>query len=164
MPVQETVSDPYNLLNSLIKYPPVHFNDDPCTFARHSKNADKVKGELAFGATNGCFELPDATKEPTKDLDCPAVEPLSMSTSQTTNRDAMLNPSPLVHPDVQGLNKYCLGTRLQMRDGKSSHRLNTCRYHDVNLCTQGKLVKTMTQEALQVYLIDAQMLNNDNIF
>ena len=152
MPVQETVSDPYDLLNSLVKYPPVHLMDDPCTYVRHSLNADKIKGELAFGATNGCFEMPDEDKEPTKNLDCQALEPLSMSTAHVSDRDAMLNPSPLIHPDVMGVGKLCLGTRLQMRDGKSSHQLSTCRYHDVNLSTQGKLVKTMSQEALQVRL------------
>lgn len=150
MTIQETVSDPYDILNSLVKYPPVHLLDDACTYVRHSLTVDKVKGELAFGATHGCFEKPDMNKEPTKDVNCPALEPLSLSSADTTNRQAMLNPSPLVHPDVQGLCKFCFGTRLQMRDGKSTHQLHTCRYHDVNLSTQGKLVKSMTQEALQV--------------
>jgi hypothetical protein len=150
MTVQETVSDPYDILNSLVKYPPVHLLDDACTYVRHSMMADKVKGQLAFGTTHGCFELPDENKEPTQNIDCPAIEPLSHSDGDKTNREAMLNPSPLVHPDVQGLCKFCMGTRLQMRSGKSSHQLKTCRFHDVNLSIQGKLVKSMTQEALQV--------------
>ena len=46
MLVLETESDPHDLLNSLVKYPPTHLMDDPCTYVRHSLNADKVKGEL----------------------------------------------------------------------------------------------------------------------
>ena len=108
--------------------------------------------ELAFGDYRGCFEKPSLKKDPTTEIDCPDVQPLTFSDNQG-NREAMNNPSKLVHPDSTSLRKYCLGTRMQMRKGKTSHKLKTCSYHDANLCKQGKFLKTMTQEAMQVQLV-----------
>ena len=88
-------------------------------------------------------------KDPTKGIDCPDVIPLKFS-NNIHDREAMKNESPLVHPDAKGLTKYCLGTGLQMRKGKKSHQLKTCEYHDADNCAQGKLLSTMTQEAMQV--------------
>ena len=34
MPVQESVSDPSDIIHSLKKMPVVHLMDDPCTFVR----------------------------------------------------------------------------------------------------------------------------------
>ena len=149
MAVQETVSDSYDIMHSLKKLPIVHMMDDSCAYVRHSFSRNKVLAELAFGKTHGCYEMPDERKEPTQGVDCPAITPLSFSL-KTTNKEAMENPSTLVHPDAKELTRYCLGTRLQMRAGKSSHKLKTCAFHDVNLGSQGKLLKSMTQEALQV--------------
>ena len=116
---------------------------------RHSFGRYPTLSELSFGRYHGCFEKPDEDKDPTKEIDCPDITPLKFSNNKT-NRDAMRNESPLVHPDAKGLTKYCLGTGLQMREGKKSHQLKTCEYHDVKNCSQGKLLKTMTQEAMQV--------------
>ena len=57
-----------------------------------------------------------------------------------------------------------LGTRLQMRKGKTSHKLKTCEYHNANLSNQGKLLKTMTQEAMQVYVMDSRARAVQNYF
>ena len=74
-----------------------------------------------------------------------------MFSDNIVNREAMNNESRLIHPDTgSSLTKYVLGTRLQMRKGRTSHKLKTCEYHDANLAIQGKLLKTMTQEAMQV--------------
>lgn len=98
MPVQETVSDSYDIINSLKKVPVVHIMDDSCTFVRHSISSDKVLGEQAFGKSHGCFQMPSEEEEPSGDIDCPAIAPLSYSNS-STNREAMLDPNPLNHPD-----------------------------------------------------------------
>ena len=125
--------------------------DDSCHFVRYSfaQPEHRVLSEYAFGEKLGCFEKPSATRDPTKNIDCPDLTPLEFS-GNPVNREAMKNPSRLVPPDSNSLTKYCLGTRLQMRKGGTSHRLKTCSYHDANLSKQGKLLKTMTQEAMQV--------------
>ena len=105
MAVQETVSDPYDVINSLKKVPIVHIMDDSCTFVRHSISSDKVLGEKAFGTSHGCFELPSEEEEPSSDVDCPAITPLSFSAS-SVNREAMLDPNPLVHPDSKEMTRY----------------------------------------------------------
>ena len=51
-----------------------------------------------------------------------------------------------------------------MRKGKTSHKLKTCEYHNANLSNQGKLLKTMTQEAMQVYVIDSRARAVQNYF
>ena len=104
---------------------------------------------MAFGQTHGCFEKPSLTKDPTNNIDCPDVAPLTFS-NNLVNREAMRNPSRLVHPDSTSFVRYCMGTGLQMRKGRTSHKLKTCEYHNVTLSKQGKYLKTMTQEAMQV--------------
>ena len=90
------------------------------------------------------------TVDPDSDIDCPDVAPLTFS-NNNCNREAMKNSSILVHPDSSSLVKYCLGTGLQMKKkGKSSHKLKSCEYHDANKSRQGKFLRTMTQEAMQV--------------
>ena len=116
---------------------------------RHSFGRYPILSQLAFGKFHGCFEKPDENKEPLKNIDCPDVIPLKFS-DRKPDREAMRNDSPLVHPDAQGLTKYCLGTGLQMRDDKKSHKLQTCQFHNARNSTQGRLLKTMTQEAMQV--------------
>lgn len=123
--------------------------DDACTFVRHSFSQYPVLSQLAFGEKLGCFEKPSSDKDPMPNIDCPDITPL-MFCGNKVNRDAMKVDSRLVHPDTNSLTKYCLGTRLQMRKGKTSHKLKTCEYHNANLSKQGKLLKTMTQEAMQV--------------
>ena len=108
-----------------------------------------MESEFAYGQFNGCFEKPSMTKDPTDNIDCPDIAPLTFS-NNVTNRDAMKNPSRLVHPDSDSRVKYCMGTGLQMRKGRSSHKMKSCEYHNVNLSKQGKFIRTMTQEAMQV--------------
>ena len=103
----------------------------------------------AFGLLKGCFQTPSTTQAPDSDIDCPAVSPLTFSNS-IVNREAMNDPNKHVHPDSVSKVKYCLGTRIQMQKGKSSHKLQTCQYHDVNKSKQGKFLRTMTQEAMNV--------------
>jgi len=101
----------------------------------------KVFSELAFGEKGGCFQKPVANQNPATNIDCPDVTPLEFQ-ANAGNREAMRNESRLVHPDSKSTTRYCLGTRLQMRKGKkTSHKLKTCEYHDVNLANQGKLLR-----------------------
>ena len=130
-----------------------HILDDSCTYVRYCRAQPeyRLESELAFGQFNGCFEKPSMTQDPKDDIDCPDIAPLTFS-NNTVNRDAMRNPSKLVHPDSSSLVKYCMGTGLQMRKGRTSHKLKSCEYHNVNKSRQGKFVRTMTQEAMQVLL------------
>ena len=104
---------------------------------------------MAFEQYRGCFETPSMTKEPDTDIDCPSVAPLTFSNC-IVNREAMNDPNKLVHPDSPSLVRYCLGTRIQMQQGKPSHKLKTCQFHDVNKSRQGQFLRTMTQEAMNV--------------
>ena len=104
---------------------------------------------MAFGGKHGCFEKPSSKRDPTSNIDCPDITPLMFS-GNMANREAMKNESRLIHPDTgSSLVKYVLGTRLQMRKGRTSHKMKTCEYHDVNLAIQGKYLKTMIQEGMQ---------------
>ena len=96
--------------------------------------------------------MPSEDRPPSIKLDVPDILPLKHSDS-VPNREAMLNESPLVHPDSNSLRKYCLGTGLQMRQNSKSHKLPTCAYHNPHNSIQGKFIKTMNQEALQVKYI-----------
>ena len=118
---------------------------------RHSFLRYPEESKVAYGEKQGCFEKPDGSRTPRKNIDCPQITPLIYS-DEVCNRDAMLEDNPLFHPDSSSLSRYCVGTRLQMRDGpgKGSHKSGECLYHDLNCSEQGKLVKSMTQEAMQV--------------
>ena len=105
--------------------------------------------EFAYGETIGCFEVPSATKAPTKDIDIPEILPLAYSEG-APKEDAMTNSSPLVHPDVDGLKRYVMGTRMQMRKTGTSHKLPECSYHDLACAKQGVYIGTMSQEGLQM--------------
>ena len=91
--------------------PPVHVCDDACTFVSHSIQRYPVEAELAFGETRGCFEKPDDDLPPNTGLSCPEITPIEHSTREP-NREAMLNASPLVHPDVPTGKRYVFCTRL----------------------------------------------------
>ena len=54
-----------------------------------------------------------------------------------------------MHPDSDNQDRYVMGTRLQSNLQKS-HKLPTCQYHNLDLATDCKDIKTMTQESMQV--------------
>lgn len=107
------------------------------------------QSKLAFGKKRGCFQLPRDDKTPRKNISCKDILPLIYS-EQEMNRDAMRSSNPLDHPDTTSPTRYCLGTGLQMREGKPSHKTVECSYHDVTNAVEGKMLKTMTQEAMQM--------------
>ena len=98
---------------------------------RHARLRYPEHSRQAFGEKGGCFEAPSEEKEPSKNISCPDILPLMYSENKM-NRDAMLSADPLVHPDTSSLTRYCLGTGLQMREGRQSHRSVQCSYHDAN--------------------------------
>ena len=53
--------------------------------------------------------MPSNERLPDKNIDVPDILPLKHSET-VPDRKAMLNSSPLVHPDSKNLQKYCLGT------------------------------------------------------
>lgn len=90
--------------------PPLLVCDDACTFISHSLQRYPVKAELAYGEKRGCFEKPKDNTPPRKDISCPDILPIELSTTEV-KREAMNNPSPLVHPDVMTSTRYVVGTR-----------------------------------------------------
>ena len=130
------------------KRPLVHIMDDSCNYVRYYEHKYPEEGKLAYGSKRGCFEAPSDSKKPSGGLDCPDILPLTES-ARSVNPNAMMDPNPLVHPDSDSLIRYCLGTRIQMGKKNKSHKSPTCQYHDANLATQGRMLKTMTQESLQ---------------
>lgn len=118
-------------------------------YYRHSFLRYPAQSQKAFGQTRGCFQLPSSVK-PRKNIKCSDILPLDLSDNEP-NRQAMLDSDPLVHPDTANMTRYCLGTRMQMKeDGKGSHKAVECSYHDLDLSEDGKMLKSMTQEAMQV--------------
>ena len=62
----ESVRDTVDLYLSL-KYQPVTFVcDTPCTMVRHLNNRAPAVAEKLWGKFDGCFEIPDETKDPNK--------------------------------------------------------------------------------------------------
>lgn len=89
--------------------PVVMIMDDPCTYVANSIHRYPTESELAFGKTRGCFEKPSNVLSPNAGLSCPDIIPTEMQSK--SERDAMLNASILVHPDVQTSTRYVFGTR-----------------------------------------------------
>ena len=102
--------------------PVVHICDDACTFVSHSFLRYPVEAELAFGKTRGCFQKPDEKIPPNTDISCPDITPIELD-KRVPNREAMNNPSPLVHPDVPSSTRYVLGTRFVMSTSYSLNHL-----------------------------------------
>ena len=69
-----------------------------------------IEAELAFGSARGCFEMPSQDRPPSSGLSCPDIPPTELQTTEV-NPGAMMNPSRLDHPDVQGTRRYVFGTR-----------------------------------------------------
>ena len=89
--------------------PVVLICDDACTYVAHSMSRYPTVAELAFGKTRGCYQKPSDEVPPSTDLSCPDIIPTELQSE--VNRDAMLNPSLVVHPDVSTSTRYCFGTR-----------------------------------------------------
>jgi len=148
---QESVSDPSDLVFSLLKLPILMICDDPCTLVSHSLVKNPSVAEPAYGSNRrGCFEDPDDTKDPSSNIDCPDILPVEFrEDGHYHDPNSMKNPSQLVHPDARGTSRFVSGTKLQMRRNGTSHKRPSCRYHDVSKTKQGAFIKTMNQEALQ---------------
>ena len=84
--------------------------DDPCTYVAHSFARYPTESELAFGERRGCFEKPSDEVPPRSGISCPDITPIELQ-SGVVNREAMLNPSHLVHPDTTSSARYVFGTR-----------------------------------------------------
>ena len=55
--------------------------------------------------------MPSEDIAPRTGISCPDITPIELE-DKPPNRQAMLNPSTLVHPDVATTKRYVLGTRL----------------------------------------------------
>ena len=97
------------ILKYLQKMPIVHICDDPCTLVSHSLQRYPYEGELAFGKTRGCFELPSDDVPPTVGLSCPEIVPIEFQSQ--SNRKAMEKYDFLLHPDSNSFKRYVFGTR-----------------------------------------------------
>lgn len=63
-----------------------------------------------------------------------------------------------VHPDANSQEKYVVGTKLQMRKKGTSHKKNSCQYHDVSLTRQGEKISTMNQVVNKINISTIQQL------
>ena len=143
-------SYPSDAVHTLKKMPKGHVMDDPCGYVRLNFLRYPSESRQIYGDQRGCFEPPSDTMKPNNEIDCPDITPLTLTDHTTTvNREAMNDIDPLVHPDSPSLTRYCLGTKLQMDPKRKSHKSPTCAFHNAALSKQGRLLKTMTQEALQ---------------
>ena len=48
--------------------------------------------------------------------------------------------------------RYVVGTKLQMKKSGTSHKRNSCKYHDVTLVKEGEYIKTMNQVETSILL------------
>ena len=68
--VQESVSDPSNIIHSMKTRPILHICDDACTLAEYELVHYPESSELCFGGRKGCFETPEEGREPVSNIDC----------------------------------------------------------------------------------------------
>ena len=76
----------------------------------HEKLKYPVMAKCAYGMTGGCFEMPSEIVPPKTGISCPDIIPIAFEV-KPINKEAMLNESALVHPDVETSSRYILGTR-----------------------------------------------------
>lgn len=67
--------------------------------------------ELAYGELKGCFQKPSDSVLPDTNISCPDITPVEYQDTEIINRQAMLNGSQLIHPDVSTSRRYVSGTR-----------------------------------------------------
>ena len=132
----------------------LHNND--ILFYSHSFHHYPEESKLTLGEERrGCFEPPSETLEPNTGIVCLDIVPIE-SPDNVTNPARMDNPSQAYHPDSQNQQRYVMGTRLQTRGkgAKTSHKLNTCKFHNIDNSVQGAQLKTMSQgkDQLAVFL------------
>ena len=108
------------------------------------------ESQLSLGLDRrGCFEPPSETTPPNRDVNCPDILPIE-DKDNTTDYTALDDDSQIVHPDCPSGQRYVMGTRLQTRgakgkSGKSAHKLESCKYHDLDCSKQGAKLKTLSQ-------------------
>ena len=72
--VQESVSDPSNIIHSLVKRPILHICDGACTSVEFEFVHYPKESELCFGDRKGCFQIPVPGEKPTRNIDCKVSE------------------------------------------------------------------------------------------
>ena len=68
--VQESVSDPSNIIHSMKKRPILHICDDACTLAEYELVHYPEDSEVCFSDRKGCFEIPKVGHKPRSNIDC----------------------------------------------------------------------------------------------
>ena len=68
--VQESVSDPSNIIHSMKKRPVLHVCDDPCTLVEYELVHYPEDSDICFSGRKGCFETPKEGHEPLCNIDC----------------------------------------------------------------------------------------------
>ena len=143
--IQESVSDPSDIIHSMKKRPILIVCDDACTLADFECAHYPEDSARCLGDRKGCFEVPSETRKPRHGIDCKDLDPIH----PTYDRSKFEDKDPLIHPDSSNINRYILGTRLQSKSSRSGHKRSTCSYHSLDLCEQGHSIKSMTQESMQ---------------
>ena len=106
-----------------------------------------IESQLTLGnERRGCFEEVSETREPSTGITCLDIVPIE-SPHNLTDPSQMETLCQRFHPDSQNQQRYVTGTRIQTRGKgkKKSHKLNTCQFHNLDNCSQGAEVKTMSQ-------------------
>ena len=68
--VQESVSDPSNIIHSMKSRPILHICDDPCTLVEYEAVHYPEDSATCFSGRKGCFEAPRQGHKPTSNIDC----------------------------------------------------------------------------------------------
>ena len=119
-------------------------------FLSHSFIKYPIESQVSLGLDRrGCFEPPSETTPPNTEIECLDILPIEHP-DNTTDYAAMDNESQIVHPDCASGNRYVMGTRLQTKGKggkarKAAHKLETCKFHDLDCSKQGAELQTMSQ-------------------
>ena len=145
--IQESVADPSNIIHSFKKRPILHICDDACTLSAYEIAHYPEESLRCLGDRRGCFEIPSDSRKPMSNVDCKDLEPIEAEVDISKFESV----DPLDHPDSDNMNRYILGTRLQMKSQSKhrSHKRKSCQFHDLDLANQGRQIKSMVQESLQ---------------
>lgn len=68
--VQESVSDPSNIIHSLKFRPVLHICDDACTLAEYEILHYPEESQACLSDRKGCFEKPVEGQDPKCNIDC----------------------------------------------------------------------------------------------
>lgn len=150
-----SVADCADLTRCLRQQPVLVVYDDACTLSKYMVNVSKECKKVLGGERLGCFQVPSNTEAPTAGLNIPSLVPaVKWEGNPTDNEDCYIMGHRLNDREVGKRVKRKNGEEINKNNGKVhniSHIRKRCRYHNLDLCDQGKRMPSMLQEAVQNY-------------